>query len=759
LSATSDCLALTDVARLAGVRLSAVSNWRARHADFPKPQVVHGREVFRVRDVAQWLHTRTIPPGRLHSGETPGASYGARLLRNLGISDSLIAAEMPLEDRPPVPRWSVQLHAAMDELRGIQDTASSLEFLLGLAYLKSLKIDIWRSLVQASDGAELQGLLATASKRHIPFLPAFQRLASISHPSINRVVRLIDSIDFGTGSASQSSAGQISDAILGDLERGMGRSGGHFTPPDVAQCMAELLDPQPSDSLYDPFCGSGELLCAAVTYLRHRSDSPGGWQVYGQTPSDWSWSTSTMNLALHGVEADLRMGMALQRDQFPGRRFDRILTNPPFNLKMDVPYDEPWPFGEPPAHNANYAWLQHVLTKLARAGRATVLMPAGAASTGGRELSIRRRMVDAGVVECVIALPSRLFRFTAIPTTVWVLRATGGTSARASMLFIDARHLGEMVDRTKRRLRTGDIAQIADEYRRWRDLEPQREFAGTSGFSHAVSHEQVSTNNYALTPARYTSAASERPDAARVAVDLGVLRRDYDDLSRRAMEVGAMLDARLATLVAGQRPQRLGQTVPLGSVCDVLSGPGTVARAGNRGDVPLVLPRNIKDKQIRAEDLELISSSTAARLARYRLEAGDIVTARTGTLGRYGLVSEAQAGWLLGPGCTRFRPDDDEVNSAYLTNYLGSPSVHGWLMGNATGSAIQHVNAATLRALPIWLPPLELQRAIVDTLNPFDVAVSVHNSLYAIARELQNLVLAALMSPTGTDDSTDATDF
>lgn len=755
MSAKSEFLALTDVARLAEVQLSAVSNWRARHADFPNPVLVAGREVFQVREIARWLDTRTIPQNRLHSSEPPGTSYGTRLLSNLGILDSPITAEVPLADRSPSPSWSAQLFAAVSALREIQDPASSREVLLGLVFLKATQPDLWRSVTQASEGYELRDLLARAShtgNRELDQLPAFRWLAETTHPAIREAIRVVDSLDLDGGSNAQPAAGQISDAILEDLERGMGRSGGHFTPPDVARCLAELLDPQPSSSLYDPFCGSGELLRAAVEQVRRRSGWPVDRQVCGQTPADWSRATSAMNLRMHGIQADLRLGMAPEHDRFSGQLFDRILTNPPFNLRTALPPDGEWPFGQPPAHNANYAWLQHVLTKLAPAGRATVLMSTGAASSGGRELTIRKGMVEAGVVECLIALPSQLFMFTAIPTMIWVLRAASDNSAERSMLFIDAQHLGEMVDRTKRRLRASDIGQIADEYRRWQGCRPRREFVGASGFSRAASLDQIRANDYILAPARYTSAATERLDVARVAGDLSNLRREFDDLGRRAKEVGVMLDTNLVALVAGKQPDSVGQTVRLDSVCEVRSGPGTVTRGEEDGAVPLVLPRNIRDKQVGGDDLELISPAAVAKLARYRLEAGDIVTARAGTLGRFALVSESQVGWVLGPGCVRLRPHG-QVSPAYLTNYLGSPSVQNWLMALAAGSAIPHVNAATFGALPIWLPSLESQQAIVNMLYPFDAAVSLHRSLHATAREIQDLVLASLMLPAGTDET------
>jgi len=320
------------------------------------------------------------------------------------------------------------------------------------------------------------------------------------------------------------------------------------------------------------------------------------------------------------------------------------------------------------------------------------------------------------------------------------------------MLFIDARELGEMVDRAKRRLGEDDIGRIVHEYRRWRNSRAGEEFIGTDGFSRAVGHDEISANDYVLTPGRYTGVATKRPDTVRVFTELDALREEFDRLSKRAEDADSELEARLAALVAGQRPDGDGRFVPLGTVCDVLSGPGTVSRSGRQPSwTPLVLPRNIKNNRVGHEDLDVVSSGTAGRMARYRLVAGDIVSARAGTLGRYGRVLEEQAGWLLGPGCVRFRPND-QVNSDYLTYYLGGPTARHWLMEHATGTAIRQVNAATLREMPIWLPSPQVQRAILEVLSPLDTAASIHSRISVTTRELHNLLVPVLMSPPSTPE-------
>lgn len=751
MSGEASYVTLTEVANRTGVRLSAVSNWRTRYADFPTSQVVAGQEVFEPSEVVAWLRKRKIPRNRLASGEPVGTSYGERFLRNARVSGPSTAPTSTHKPQPREPTWGERLWAAVAVLRDTHDTASSLEFLLGLVYVKKCRTDVWQSLVGASNWPEMRDILAKVSlpmgTRGSP-VRVFGKVSSGADQSLAEAVHLIDHIDFARSDGGQSIAAELSETILADLERGMGRGGGRFTPPDVARCVVELLDPRPSDRVYDPFCGSGELLAAAAAHVGRQSRTPSNWQVYGQTPQEWSWLTSTMNLALHDVKADLGTpAYALQEDRFPGLGFSMILANPPFNQPMALRGDQVWPFGEPPARNANFAWLQHVVDKLDPGGRAAVIMANEAASVSAeKELTIRRAMVEAGTVECVIALPRRLFRFTNVATMVWILRGTGAIPILRETLLIDARDVGVMADRTKRRLDVDDVGRIVGEYRRWR--RNPGTFTGADGFSRAVGHNELSKHGYVLTPGRYTGSHTTRAAAVQTCTELSGLREQFDSFIQDAEEAHAALDARLAELVAGHRPSGEGHTVQLGTVCEVLPGPGSVRRSGRQPNrTPLVLPRNIKDDRIRDDDLDSVPPDTAASMARYRLIPGDIVTARAGTLGRYGLVLEEQTGWLLGPGCVRFRPGD-QVNSDFLIGYLASPAARRWLMDHATGSAIQHVNAATLREMPIWLPPLPVQRAVLDVLSPLHTVAAMHSRISAVTQELHDLLVPMLMSPS-----------
>jgi type I restriction enzyme M protein len=741
MSSGASYLSLTDVARLAGVRPSAVSNWRTRHVDFPEPTTVSGQEVFDAWELVRWLQGRQVPRNRLAPGEQPETTYGDRVLLGLGGSEE--PSGRPATRAVVRRNWQERLFAVENVLRDRHDTASSLEFLLGLVYLRACRLDVWRSLVHASDRAETGRLLSqvTLPAAAGGAIPVFRAVDRTADPAVAEAIRLVDAIDFGPDGPA---GGQVADAILADLERRLGRSGGQFTPPDLARCLVELLDPGPSDRVYDPFCGSGELLSAATAHVARGSAVPNGWRVFGQTPHEWAWRTARMNLALQGVGAELDLpGDALLSDAFPDRQFSIILTNPPFNTQVDPRGSRSWPFGEPNPRNGNLAWLQHVVTKLEPGGRAAVVMPLNAAfNTGDREVAIRQNMIEAGVIECVVALPAGLFRFTGIPAMVWILRGIGADPPLRETLLIDAKDLGEPKER-HRRLDEGAIRRIVEEYRRWRAA--RGTFTGSTGFSLAVSHDEIAENGQLLVPRHYVDLVVERLDAARVTTRLDAARTELQDLARRAEETATAIEGILAGLVAGDRPPADGGIVPLGDICDVLAGPGTVPRSGQQATgTPLVLPRNIRDNRVGRERLDVVPEETEARLSRYRLAAGDIVSARTGTLGRYGQVAEDQRGWLLGPGCVRFRPDD-EVEPYYLTSYLGGPAAPQWMKKNAAGSTIPHISTATWREMPIWLPSRETQRATAEILRTFDTATTVHGGMSARARDLHGLLVSVLI--------------
>ncbi|MFE4333895.1 N-6 DNA methylase [Streptomyces sp. NPDC056831] len=329
---------------------------------------------------------------------------------------------------------------------------------------------------------------------------------------------------------AQDALSEVYEYFLSYFARAEGKRGGEFhTPQPLAQLIVDILEPY-SGRLYDPACGVGGMLVEAAKFTEtHASlDSPGLLTVYGQETNERTWRLARMNLAIHGVDTgDLGVGPAdtFGDDQHPGLRADFVMAHPPFNVK-DWARDEGdarWTYGVPPRHNANYAWLQHALSKLACGGTAGVVLANGSMSSAPSvERDIRRELVEADHLACLVALPGQLFRTTSIPACLWLLtkdKSSQGskhlTDRRGQILFVDAREMGTMADRTERVLALDDIARIAGSYHAWRGT-PSARAAGLSyedepGFRYSADLATVRKHGYALTPWRYVGTARQEP--------------------------------------------------------------------------------------------------------------------------------------------------------------------------------------------------------------------------------------------------------
>ena len=335
--------------------------------------------------------------------------------------------------------------------------------------------------------------------------------------------------------------GEVYEYFLEKFARAEGKRGGEFyTPAGVVRVLVEVLRPT-SGRVYDPCCGSGGMFVQAEKFLEAHHRSPGDISVYGQELNERTWRMAKMNLAIHGILGNLgpTWGDTFARDLHPDLKADVILANPPFNIKdwARREDDARWAYGIPPAGNANYAWLQHILSKLAPGGQAGVVMANGSmSSNSGGEGQIRAEMVEADVVACMVALPTQLFRSTGIPVCVWFLAKDKG-ERRGQTLFIDARALGHMVDRAERALSDDDIARIADTFAAWRGIEG--EYEDVPGFARSATTAEIKAAGYALTPGRYVGSAPTEDDGEPLDEKVERLTKELF----AAMDESARLDA------------------------------------------------------------------------------------------------------------------------------------------------------------------------------------------------------------------------
>jgi type I restriction enzyme M protein len=284
--------------------------------------------------------------------------------------------------------------------------------------------------------------------------------------------------------------------------------------------------------------------------------------IYGQELNERTWRMAKMNLAIHGIDnkgLGARWGDTFARDQHADASMDFVMANPPFNIKDWARNEEDprWRYGVPPANNANYAWLQHILSKLAPGGSAGVVLANGSMSSNSNgEGDIRAQIVEADLVACMVAMPTQLFRSTGIPVCLWFFakdKTAGkrGTINRSGqVLFIDARELGYMVDRAERSLSDEDIAKIADAFHAWRGTQSAVEkgvtYADVPGFCKSVSLADIKATDYALTPGRYVGAAGAEVDGEPIDQKIQRLTKEllaqFDESARMEKVVRQQLE-------------------------------------------------------------------------------------------------------------------------------------------------------------------------------------------------------------------------
>ncbi|MFP5070165.1 type I restriction-modification system subunit M [Pseudonocardia nantongensis] len=344
--------------------------------------------------------------------------------------------------------------------------------------------------------------------------------------------------------------GEVYEYFLGNFARAEGRRGGeYFTPPSVVKTLVEVLEPT-SGRVYDPCCGSGGMFVQTERFIRRHDGDPTNIHVYGQEAIAETWRMAKMNLAIHGIDHSglgTVAGDTFARDQHPGTAMDFVMANPPFNIKdwtRDTE-DDRWRFGVPPAKNANYAWIQHILYKLAPGGKAGVVMANGSMSSQSNgEGDIRARIVTADLVSCMVALPTQLFRSTGIPVCLWFFTRGksgakwGATDRSGEVLFIDAREMGHMIDRAERALSQEDIVRIGDTFRAWRGESSAEVYEDVPGFCKSVPVAEIKAADYALTPGRYVGAAEVADDGEPIDAKIERLKKELFE----ALDESARLD-------------------------------------------------------------------------------------------------------------------------------------------------------------------------------------------------------------------------
>lgn len=504
------------------------------------------------------------------------------------------------KDQTTALGFEEQLWLAADKLRSHMDAAVYKHVVLGLVFLKYVSdsfMERYNELLAEGEGFEEER--DAYSEKNVFWVPKNARWENIKNnakkPEIGKIiddamvsiekenktlkgvlqkdyarpdldkrmlgelVDLISKIGLGDRESKQKDVlGRVYEYFLGKFASAEGKLGGQFyTPGCIVKLLVEMIEPM-KGRIYDPCCGSGGMFVQSLKFLDAHGGKKGQLSIFGQESNPTTWKLAKMNLAIRGLEGNLGEMNAdsFHNDQHKDLKADYILANPPFNISDwggdRLKDDARWKYGIPSEGNANYAWLQHMIHHLSPHGYAGIVLANGSLSSNqSSEGEIRRKLIEADLVDCIVSLPGQLFYTTQIPASLWFLarskKKNGFRDRQKEVLFIDCRKMGSMVSRVQRELTDEDVKEVGRLYHAWRGEKDAGKYEDKAGFCKAVKIEEIEKNGWVLTPGRYVGAEEVVDDGAPFEERIAELR---DQLLTKFKE-NSKLEDKIKAILSG----------------------------------------------------------------------------------------------------------------------------------------------------------------------------------------------------------------
>ena len=377
-------------------------------------------------------------------------------------------------------------------------------------------------------------------------LPKNYAREALDKRRLGELIDLFTNIAF-TGGNAKDILGQVYEYFMGMFADSEGKHGGEFyTPRSIVKLLVEMLEPY-NGRVYDPACGSGGMFVQSEKFVDEHSGRLGDIAIYGQELNETTWRLAKMNMAIRGIDADIRRGDTFHDDKFPDLKADYIIANPPFNISdwgvEHLQGDIRWQFGVPPKGNANYGWIQHMLHHLSPQGTAGFVLANGSMSSqSSGEGEIRKKLLEADLVDAIVTLPSQLFFNTGIPAWLWFI-SRNRANRSGKTLFIDGRNLGKMITRRNRELTPEDIEKVATAYRQFKTQDAA--YQDVPGFVKVATLDEIKEHDYVLTPGRYVGSEEVEDDDEAFAEKMSRLTAELDAQFAKSHELEAKIRANL----------------------------------------------------------------------------------------------------------------------------------------------------------------------------------------------------------------------